>query len=801
MTHRWLQIGWLCLAMAASTPGSGAGTAGNATAAGGLLSPVVSGHAAPPHKKTRGSGEAGIEEINGITAPLPEADALRLSKPTKSPKATAPDLVTLNFVNADIEGVMKAISEITRKNFMLDPRVKGTVNIVSARPVPRSSVYDMFLSALRLHGFAALEGNGIIKIVPESDAKLHLSPTIGPQEARQHAGDRIQTQVFTLQYESASQMVSVLRPLIAPNNSVSANPSSNTLIITDYASNLQRLEKIIRSIDRPIGIDPISIPLQHASAIDVAQTVNRLFAESAQTQPQGETGTGPMQRFTVVADARSNALLARAADRAALVRLRKLVTILDTPTSAAGNMHVVFLKNADAVRLAETLRAIYHNTAKSASSQAGPGHAGGTAFGVSSFSTPGTSADSSALGSDLTTSNTPAASMITPAPMQAYPTSTAGTGIIQADAATNSIIITAPDAIYNNLRAVIEKLDVRRVQVYFEALIAEITADRAAEFGVQWQNLPDINQGGTQVIGGTRFNAGAGDILSTAQNPIANAASGLTIGIMQGLVTAVPGFSPILNLHALIRALETDANVNILSTPTLLTLNNEEARIVIGQNVPIPTGQFIPPVGGAVSSPFQTVTRQDVGLSLRVRPLISEGNTVRVQIFQEVSSVVPGTVNSTNGLITNKRSIESTVLVDDGQILVLGGLMQDTVNDSVERIPLIGEIPLVGQLFSYNKRSRNKTNLMVFLRPTLMRASEGSDAVSDAQYDRVLSEQKKAKPPFNLVLPDMEPPTLPPRQPPPVILDDGVTPDSPDSPDISNAPGNWDTGGVMDNTP
>jgi general secretion pathway protein D len=206
-------------------------------------------------------------------------------------------------------------------------------------------------------------------------------------------------------------------------------------------------------------------------------------------------------------------------------------------------------------------------------------------------------------------------------------------------------------------------------------------------------------------------------------------------------------------------------------------------------------------VGGAVTSPFQTVSRQDVGLSLKIKPLNSEGNTVRVQIFKEVSSVVPGTVNATNGLITNKRSIESTVLVDDGQILVLGGLMQDTVNDSVERIPLIGAIPLVGQLFSYNKRSRNKTNLMVFLRPTLMRASEAADPLSDAQYDRVLSEQKKASPRFNLVLPDMESPVLPPRQPPPVILDDSVTPDSPDSPDISNAQGNWDTGGVMDNTP
>jgi general secretion pathway protein D len=568
-------------------------------------------------------------------------------------------------------------------------------------------------------------------------------------------------------------------------------------------------------MDQPSGTDPVSIPLQHASAIDVAQTVNRLFSESTQSQAEGAVDSA-QQRFTVVADARSNTLLARSGNRAALARLRQLVTVLDSPTSAAGNMHVVFLKNADAVRLAETLKAIYHNMASPISSSSGLSQATGTAFGTSSLGTStsggmgastgasiGGSMGTSMPGSSLGVGAVPAASSVTPAPMQSAAAS-ATPGIIQADAATNSIIITAPDAIYNNLRAVVEKLDVRRVQVYIEALIAEITADKAAEFGIQWQNLSNAAQGGTQVFGGTNFNAGTaggGNIMSTAQNPIANAASGLTIGIMNGLVTAIPGIGPVLNIHTLIRALETDANANILSTPTLLTLNNEEARIVIGQNVPIPTGQFIPPVGGAITSPFQTVSRQDVGLSLKIKPLISEGNTVRVQIFQEVSSVVPGTVNATNGLITNKRSIESTVLVDDGQILVLGGLMQDTVNDSVERIPLIGAIPLVGQLFSYNKRSRNKTNLMVFLRPTLMRAGEAADPLSGAQYDRVLSEQKKASPRFNLVLPDMESPALPPRQPPPVILDDSVTPDSPDSPDISNAQGNWDTGGVMDNTP
>ncbi|HEX8873999.1 MAG TPA: type II secretion system secretin GspD [Nitrosospira sp.] len=718
--------------------------------------------------------QSGHGATDGTGADSPSAVSPGVSSSLSGKSSSNPDAVTLNFINADIEGVVKAISEITRKNFMLDPRVKGVINIVSAKPISKSMVYDVFLSALRLHGYAAIEDHGIIKIVPESDAKLYQSPTVGPKDQRHAAGDQIQTRIFALQHESAVQMVPVLRPLIAPNNSISANPNSNTLVITDYAGNLQRLAKIIESIDQPSGNDPISIPLQHASAIDVAQTINRLFAESAHSPAQGGGAADPAQRFTVVADARSNTLLARSGDPSALVRLRQLVTALDSPTSAGGNMHVIFLKNADAVKLAETLRSIYHNIATPASAQGSLSATPGTGFGASSFGAPaGTPASAPATGMS---GAAPAASTITPPPMQTAGASTSA-GIIQADSATNSIIITAPDAIYNNLRAVVEKLDIRRAQVYVEALIAEITADRAAEFGIQWQNLANVSQGGTQVFGGTNFTTGnPGNILSSAQNPVANAGAGLTIGIMKGLVTAIPGIGPLINLHALIRALENDANANILSTPTLLTLNNEEARIVIGQNVPIPTGQFIPPVGGAVSSPFQTVTRQDVGLSLRIKPLVSEGGTVRVQIFQEVSSVVPGTVNSTNGLITNKRSIESTVLIDDGQIIVLGGLIQDTVNDSVERIPLVGQLPLIGQVFSYNKRSRNKTNLMVFLRPTLMRDSEGADPTTDRQYERIQGVQRKAAPRFNLVLPEMETPTLPPRKPQVPASDEAVAP-------------------------
>jgi len=339
------------------------------------------------------------------------------------------------------------------------------------------------------------------------------------------------------------------------------------------------------------------------------------------------------------------------------------------------------------------------------------------------------------------------------------PPAVAMPGVIQADAATNAIIITAPDAIYNNLRAVLDKLDMRRAQVYVEALIAEVTADKAAEFGVQWQNLSGLGQTSAQVFGGTNFGKTGQNIVGLSQNP-ATAARGLNIGVIKGQVT-VPGIGQITNLSLLVRALETDANANILSTPTLLTLDNEEASIVIGQNVPFITGQYALSGAATTPTPFQTIERRDVGLTLRIKPQISEGGTVRLQIYQEVSSV-QDTTNAA-GVITNKRAVASTVLVDDGAIVAIGGLIQDTVNDGNEKVPILGDIPLLGGLFSYKTRSHHKTNLMIFLRPTLVRDSQRADAFTGERYDYVLGEQGKSRPAHSAVLPDMDAPTLPPR--------------------------------------
>ena len=663
-----------------------------------------------------------------------------------------PDVVTLNFVNAEIEGVVKVVSEITGKNFLLDPRVKGTINIVSARPVARAFVYEMFLSALRLQGLAAVEDRGIVKIVPEADAKLHSGPTIGPSETAHTGGDRIETRVFTLKFESATQMVPILRPLIAPNNTIFAYQNSNTLVITDYANNLQRLEKIIDSIDQPGGVDPVVISLQHASAVDVAQTVNRLFTE-AQAQAQG-VGSEPTQRFTIVADARSNSLLVRSGDPTRLARLRKFVGILDNPTSASGNIHVVYLRNAEAVKLAETLRAIYQGESGTPAAAATPAPVTRPMAPATLGSPTGTSAQNQS-GPTSFANNQGAAPASVP-------------GIIQADSATNSIIITAPDAIYNNIRAALEKLDVRRAQVYVEALIVEVTASKAAEFGIQWQDLSGLGKSTTQPFGGTNFGTAGQNIIGISQNP-ATAGAGLNIGIVKGTVS-IPGIGPILNLGVLARALESDANANILSTPTLLTLDNEEAKIIIGQNVPFITGQYAVSGTGATPTPFQTVERHDVGLTLQIKPQISEGGTVRLQIYQEVSSI-DDKANAA-GVITNKRAVESTVLVDDKQIVVIGGLIQDTVNDGVQKVPVLGDIPILGGLFRYKTRSHTKTNLMIFLRPTLVRNSEDSGAYTGERYDYILGEQEKAKPVHDVVLPDVPSPTLPPR--PALIIGPGV---------------------------
>lgn len=625
--------------------------------------------------------------------------------------------VTLNFVNADIESVVKAVGVITGKNFVIDPRVKGTVNIVSSKPVPRSLTYQILLSALRLQGFSAVEGQGVVKIMPEADAKQNFSVTTGKSLAV--SGDRIVTQVYPLQYESAAQLVPVLRPLIGPNNTIAAYPNTNTLVITDYADNVKRINKIIDSIDQPSGGELVVIKLQYASALDLAQQLNRLLAEGLGAAPAvpGAVAGEPGQRFMVSPDVRTNSLLIRSDNPARISRVRSLVTQMDTPSSASGNMHVVYLRNAEASKLAETLRAILSGEARSAQTAAGqPPVAGGAQ-----------------------------------AP--------AGAGIVQADPATNALIITAPENVYNSLRAVIDKLDARRAQIFVEALIAEVTIDKAAEFGIQWQSPLSSGNPNHALVGGTNFGSGGSNIVNLATGSTLPS-TGFNLGLLRRITV---GGKEIAGLTALARVLESDVNANILSTPNLLTMDNEEAKIVIGKNVPFITGSYAQAAavtGGSVSvNPFQTIERKDVGLTLKVKPQVAEGGTVKLQILQEVSSIQDTTNQA--GIITNKRSIESTVLVDDGEIIVLGGLIQDDVQDGVDKVPGLGDIPILGSLFRYEKRKHVKTNLMVFLRPVVLRNSAASESLTGDRYDYIRNAQGKTQMGSHLFLPDVAAPQLP----------------------------------------
>ncbi len=659
-----------------------------------------------------------------------------------SPCRAADDTVTLNFVNADIDAVVKAVSEMTGRNFVLDPRVKGVVNIVSARPVPRSLVYPTLLSALRLQGYTAVEGEGITKIVPEADAKQQGSAVVSG--APGVGGDRLVTAVYVLRFESAAQLVNVLRPLITPNNAIAAVPTGNALVITDYAENLKRIDKIINSLDVPASGEPVLVPVRHASALDIVTMMNRLLADSGATTPQ--TVPDPQQRVTLVADTRSNSILVRGDNASRVARARSMIEQLDTPGRAGGNIFIIYLRNAEAVRVAQTLRALLSGGSDTTSVSA-------------PATTLPTMGAASGLGAAATGTASPVATVSTTTTNA--PGFTAGGATIQADAANNALIIMAPEPVYNNIRAVVEKLDVRRAQIYVEALVVEVSADKAAEFGIQWNFLDPnrFNNNQTQVGGGTNFGTrGSGTNLLDAQVNLGSLGQGLNLGIIRGTIT-IPGIGTITNLALLARALESDANTNILSTPNLLTLDNEEAKIVVAQNVPFITGQYAQTGSSTTVTPFQTIERKDVGLILRVKPQITEGGSVRMVIYEEVSRVQDTT--NVAGIITSKRSLESTVAVDDGQIIVLGGLIQDSFTDGSNRIPVVGDIPGVGALFRYDNRHRIKTNLMVFLKPTVIRTEGAGASLTSDRYDYLIGEQQKLKPAERLFWPDPTVPELP----------------------------------------
>jgi general secretion pathway protein D len=680
----------------------------------------------------------------------------------------------LNFVGADIESVVKAIGHYTGTSFLIDPRVKGTISLISEKPVTKAQALDLLSSALRLQGYTVVASGAYTKVVPEADAKLQAGPIqTTPGRGRDGGtvrGDQIATQVFRLNYESAVNMVPVLRPLISPNNTINANPGTNSLVITDYADNLRRLGRIIASLDTPAAADLDVLPIRHAIAGDVATMVNRLL----ESGPAGAQGAGADSgRTSQLADSRTNAVIIRAPSEARARLARSLVEKLDQPTAMPGNVHVIYLKNAEAVKLAQTLRAVVASDPSASGLQGGTGGSttptnpalgtgAGGAFGQGGLGGQGGQSGQGGLGQGSLGQSSQSQASQGP-----LPTGGPG-GFIQADPATNSLIITASEAVYRNLRAVVDQLDARRAQVYIESLIVEVSAKRAAEFGIQWAGISGDSNSNYRVGTITGFSSGGNNLITQAAAQVGAAASGSTTattlqapgnGLNAGIFRQIAGK---LTLGAIARALETDGNANILSMPNLITLDNEEARIIVGQNVPFVTGQYTTQASGGAAgvNPFQTVERKDIGLSLVVKPQVSEGGTVKMAIYQETSAI-DETKNNVSGLITTKRAIQTNVLVDNGEIIVLGGLIDDRSGNGTEKVPGLGDVPVVGNLFKYQTRNREKTNLMVFLRPTLVRSSEQNMNIASDRYEYIRGQQIQGRPPQSLVMPDLGTPTVP----------------------------------------
>lgn len=596
------------------------------------------------------------------------------------------ETATLNLKDADIRVLIDTVSEVTGKNFVIDPRVKAKVTVVSSQPMNQDELYDVFLSILQVHGFAAIPTGDIIKIVPDVSAKQGPVPTASSK--RPGRGDQLVTRVIAIQNVPAAQLVPILRPLIPQQGQLAAYQPSNTLIISDRAANVNRLIKIINRIDRPDQDEIEIIRLEHAPANEVARTLSTLTRKGAK-------GAAVPGQPIVTADERTNSILV-SGDKASRLRIRALVANLDTPLETGGDTQVVFLKYARAEDLVEILTGVSKsNVAASKNTPGGKGKA----------ATPSTSSRK-----DID---------------------------IRADEANNALVITAPPAVQQELKRVIAQLDIRRAQVLIEAIIAEVRLDLARELGTSLAVLGRDSDGDAVTPAVATNLGGLTDIVLQA---VAGTVTSIPAGITLGGADLRPDKT---NWALLIRALAGDAATNILSTPTIVTLDNEEAELVIAQNVPFLTGSFTNTgaAEGAVN-PFQTIERKDVGLTLKVKPQINEGSAIKLEIDQENSSLS----GSSTGvdIVTNNRKIKTTVLAEDGQVIVLGGLMDDTFTDTEQKVPFLGDIPLLGHLFKSTSTQKVKTSLMVFIRPVILRDAATADAYTRQKYSYLRARQLDA---------------------------------------------------------
>lgn len=670
--------------------------------------------------------------------------------------------VTLNFKDADIRAVIGTVSEITGKNFIVDPRINGKISIVSSKPMEKEDIYALFESVLEVHGFAAVPSGKAIKIVPDANAKFGTIPTT--TDAEPGEGDELVTRVIELSNVSSAQLVPIIRPLASPQAHMAAFPQANMLVMSDRAANIERLVKIIRRIDLPSSDELEVIPLQHASAVEMARILTTLEQQSKRNDPTAK-------QTIILSDERTNSILLNGEGKDRL-RLRATISHLDTPTEdGGGNIHVVYLRYAKASELVPVLTGVAKSKPVVST---GPRAAGAVSPALAvpppiDFGPP---------------QNAPAPGQPpVPTPIPEPITGGGGAGganasvSIQADESTNALVITAPAGIFRALESVIRQLDVRRAQVLVEAVIAEISTDKSANLGIQWAYSGAGDNSGPVGISNLpgAGNSLVGIISAIRGNTLPSIGAGATLGAAD--------ISGATNFAILLQALASDADTNVLSTPTLVTMDNEQAEIVVAQNVPFITGQFTNTGATAgATNPFQTIERKDVGLTLKVKPQINEGDAIKLELSQEVSSLA-ASVSGASDLITNKRSIKTSVTVDDGKILVLGGLIRDDQLESVQKIPGLGDLPLVGALFRTTNSTLRKTNLMVFLHPSIIRDAATGDRLTGEKYNYIRAKQLESTADGISLMPGEKPSELPP------IEDRSLTPrPSPDAPGEHTSP-------------
>ena len=609
--------------------------------------------------------------------------------------------ITPNYKEADIRQIVEAVGEVTQKNFIIDPRVSAKVTMLSSTPMSPDAFYEAFLSILQVHGYVAVPSGDLIKIVPDATARQYAGP-VGTSGAA--GADDIVTQVLELKNVAAAQLVPILRPLIPQYGHMAAHPGSNMLIISDRAANVTRILTIIRRIDQSNDEDVEVIRLEHASAAELVRILQALTQ-----QPRAD---GVQVSTSLVADSRTNSVLI-GGDKSERLRLRVLIAHLDTPLEDGGDTQVRYLRYADAEELATKLQQHFQTQVQAAAGQG---------------------------------------------------TTTAATNSVSvwADTQTNALIVNAPPKMMRSLMQIVDKLDIRRAQVLVEAIIVEVIADKTSQLGVTWAvegsgantpigvtNFPDIGPGVVQIAGA----AGSGGQI----DPTGLIGEGITIGLGRISDSGI-------SFASIITALSGDADTNIISTPSIVTTDNEEATLNVGQEVPFVTGSFsnTGSVGGAVN-PFQTIQRQQIGVKLAITPQINEGNSMLLKISQEISSIAQSAAGAVD-LITNQRIIETTVIVDDGEILVLGGLLEDVLRESDQRVPVLSRIPILGHLFRSRKTDKIKTNLLIFIRAKILRDASQTALETNAKYNYIRDIQQGRQGTNVALMPREDRPVLPPLE-------------------------------------